>query len=164
MGAVASQITSLTIVYSTVYSDADQRNHQSSASLAFVRGIYRGPVNSPHKWPVTRKIFPFDDVIMFGPFHQRIRNVLSEWTHVISACLLCTYVVDDLDNRVNPTECGHRLVLFVLFWLFFKFSCELFKRIRQCCSARALQLDMYWWSCRQYLFSSLRRNDAYMRQ
>ena len=55
MGAVASQITSLTIVYSTVYSDADQRKHQSSASLAFVRGIHRGPVNSPHKWPVTRK-------------------------------------------------------------------------------------------------------------
>ena len=64
MGAIASQITSLAIVYSTVYSDADQRKHQSSASLAFVRGIHRGPVNSPHKWPVTRKMFPFDDVIM----------------------------------------------------------------------------------------------------
>ena len=64
MAATASQITSLTIVYSTVYSGADQRKHQSSASLAFVRGIHRGPVNSPHKWPVTRKMFPFDDVIM----------------------------------------------------------------------------------------------------
>ena len=64
MGAIASQITSLTVVYSTVYSDADQRKHQSSASLAFVREIHRGPVNSPHKWPVTRKMFPFDDVIM----------------------------------------------------------------------------------------------------
>ena len=64
MGATASQITSLTIVYWTVYSGADQRKHQSSASLAFVRGIHRGPVNSPHKWPVTRKMFPFDDVIM----------------------------------------------------------------------------------------------------
>ena len=64
MGTMASQITSLTIVYSTVYSDADQRKHQSSASLAFVRGIHRGPVNSPYKWPVTRKMFPFDDVIM----------------------------------------------------------------------------------------------------
>ena len=64
MGAIASLITSLTIVYSTVYSDADQRKHQSSASLAFVWGIHRGPVNSPHKWPVTRKMFPFDDVIM----------------------------------------------------------------------------------------------------
>ena len=64
MGAIASQITSLAIVYSIVYSDADQRKHQSSASLAFVRGIHRGPENSPHKWPVTRKMFPFDDVIM----------------------------------------------------------------------------------------------------
>ena len=41
MGTVASQISSLTIVYSTIYSDADQRKHQSSASLAFVRGIHR---------------------------------------------------------------------------------------------------------------------------
>ena len=64
MSLMASQITSLTIVYSTVYSDADQRKLQSSASLAFVRGIHRGPVNSPHKRPVTRKMFPFDDVIM----------------------------------------------------------------------------------------------------
>ena len=64
MGGIASQITSLTIVYSTVYSEADQIKHQSSASLAFVRGIHRGPVNSPHRWPVTRKMFPFDDVIM----------------------------------------------------------------------------------------------------
>ena len=64
MGTMASQITSLTIVYSTVYSDADQRKHQCSASMAFVRGIHREPVNSPHKWPVTRKMFPFDDVIM----------------------------------------------------------------------------------------------------
>ena len=65
MGANASQITSLTVVYSTVYSGTDQRKHKSSASLAFVRGIHRSPVNSPHKWPVTRKMFPFDDVIMF---------------------------------------------------------------------------------------------------
>ena len=64
MGEMASQITSLTIVYSSVHSGADQRKHQSSASLAFVRGIHRSPVNSPHKWPVARKIFPFDDVIM----------------------------------------------------------------------------------------------------
>ena len=65
LSTIASQITSLAIVYSTVYSGADQRKHQSSASLAFVRGIHRGPVNSPHKGPVTRKMFPFDDVIMY---------------------------------------------------------------------------------------------------
>ena len=64
MGATASQITSLTTVYSTVYSGADQRKYQSSASLAFVRGIHRWLVNSPHKWPVTRIMFPFEDVSM----------------------------------------------------------------------------------------------------
>ena len=65
MGAMASQITSLTIVYSIVNSGKDQRKHQSSASLAFVRGIHRWPLNSPQKWPVTRKMFPSDDVIMY---------------------------------------------------------------------------------------------------
>ena len=69
MGARASQITSLTIVYSTVYSDADLREHQSSASLAFVRGIHWWPVNSPHKWPVTREMFPFDDVMMYYSYY-----------------------------------------------------------------------------------------------
>ena len=57
MGAMASQITSLTIVYSTVYSGADHRKHQSSASLAFVRGIHRWPVYSPHKGPVMGNCF-----------------------------------------------------------------------------------------------------------
>ena len=64
MSPMASQITSLTIAYSAVHSGTDQREHQSSASLAFVRGIHRWPVNSPHKDPVKRKMFPFDDVIM----------------------------------------------------------------------------------------------------
>ena len=64
MGAIASQITSLTIVNSTVYSGADQRKHESSVSLTFVWGIHQGPMNSQHKWPVTRKMFPSDDVIM----------------------------------------------------------------------------------------------------
>ena len=64
MSAMVSQITGVLIVHSTVYSDTDQRKHQSFASLAFVRGIHRSPVNSPHKGPVTQKPFPFDDVIM----------------------------------------------------------------------------------------------------
>ena len=64
MGAMASKITSLTVVYSTVYSGVDQRKHISSTSLALVRGIHWRPVNSPHKWPVTRKMFQFDDVVM----------------------------------------------------------------------------------------------------
>ena len=65
MDTMAYKITSLAIVYLTVYSGADQRKHQCSASLAFVRGIHRWPVNSLHKWPVTQKMFPLDDVIMF---------------------------------------------------------------------------------------------------
>ena len=75
MTMLASQITSLTVVYSIVYSGVNQGKHQSSASLAFVREIHRGPVNFPHKWPVTRKMFPFDDVIMLirsGATRQRI--------------------------------------------------------------------------------------------
>ena len=75
MGTIASQITSLPSVYSTVYSGADQSKHQSSASLAFVWGIHRGPVNSPHKGPVTRKMFPFDDVIMYNIRYTNIDQI-----------------------------------------------------------------------------------------
>ena len=64
MSAMASKITNIKIVYSTIYSGANQRKHQSSTSLAFVRGIHQWPVNSLHKGPVTRIMFPFDDVIM----------------------------------------------------------------------------------------------------
>ena len=64
MGTMASQITTLIIVNSTVYSGADQRKCPSSASLAFVWGPHRWPVHSPHKWPVTRNMFPFEDVFM----------------------------------------------------------------------------------------------------
>ena len=64
MSAMTSQISNLTNVYSTVCSSPDQRKHQSSAPLVFVRGIHRWPVSSPHKKPVMRKIFPFDNVIM----------------------------------------------------------------------------------------------------
>ena len=76
MSTMASQITGLTIVYSTVYSDTDQRKHQSSGSLAFVRGIHRWPMNSPHKGPVTQKMFPFDDVIMLRRHGMKMRSTL----------------------------------------------------------------------------------------
>ena len=74
MSAMVSQITSLTIVYSTVYSGADQRKHQSSASLAFVRGINRWLMNSLHKGPVTRKMFPFHDAIMHNIWRYQIKS------------------------------------------------------------------------------------------
>ena len=109
MGAIAFQITSLTIVYSTVYSDANQRKHQSSVSLAFVRGIHRGPVNSPHEmasnaenvsiwWrhdaiyaSVTKSSFH----IVFSIFHVRgvtaitKENICSTYKPVNLGCSIC---------------------------------------------------------------------------
>ena len=108
MTTMASQITSLTVVYSIVNTDADQRKHQSSASLAFVWGIHRGPVNSPHKGPVMRKMFPFDDVIMrqiakqkdwvqFPPIQYIPRNMHTVllcfallWFHIHQGCFAGT--------------------------------------------------------------------------
>ena len=95
MGAIASQITSLTIVYSAVYSCADQRKYQSSASLAFVQGIHRSPVNSPHKRPVTRKKFPLDDVIMFTPNPSGL--VHFRWEHELD----CLSVGEVTLNRMS---------------------------------------------------------------
>ena len=111
MSAMASQITSLTIVYSTIYSGTDHGKYQSSASMAFVRGIHRWPVNSPHKWPVTRKMFPFKDVIMDTCVHaipdsivlssRRWVNVgqtlIAVWNAVIMGCInpgiYCTFPI-----------------------------------------------------------------------
>ena len=79
MSAMASQITRLTSVYSTVYSY--QRKQQSFASLAFVGGIRWWPANSPHKGPVTRKMFPLDDVIKSPgelQFQQRMKGNVKE--------------------------------------------------------------------------------------
>ena len=70
MSAMASQITGVSIVWSTLCSATQQRKLQSSASLAFVRGIRRWPVNSPHKGSVTQEMFPFDDVIIFLPVYS----------------------------------------------------------------------------------------------
>ena len=101
MDTMASQITSLTIVYSTVYSDADQRKYQSSASLAFVRGIHRRPVNSPHKWPVTRKMFPFDDVIMMSL--DPIDDTSTHWGWVTHICV-SKLTITDSDNGLSPSR------------------------------------------------------------
>ena len=65
------------------------RKHQSSSSLAFVWGIHRSPVNSPHKWPVTRKMFPFDDVIMssiFSHYHPASGVTQTFYTMRLADC------------------------------------------------------------------------------
>ena len=95
MGTMASQITSVSRVCSTICSCADQRNHQSSASLDFVREIHRWPVNSPHKWPVTRKKFLFDDVIIYtghccdlycGGYTSALNRLRKEFSHILQGC------------------------------------------------------------------------------
>ena len=100
MGAVASQITSLTIVYSTVYSDADQRKHQSSASLAFLQGIHRTPVNSPHKWLITRKMFPFDDVIMHQTHAAPVTT--PKVSHLPSRLMRPSRILWTTTNKLSP--------------------------------------------------------------
>ena len=77
MSARAPQITGVSIVYSTVCSGANQRKHQSSESLAFARGIHRWSVNSPHKGPVTWRMFPFDGVIISACIFIIILSPLS---------------------------------------------------------------------------------------
>ena len=100
MSTMASQITSLMILYSTVYSGPDQRKHQSSASLAFVRGIHRSPVNSLQKGPVTRKMFPFGDVIMMK---QSAWGIWIPCSYVPKICLVYFHMW--LQTAILP-ECG----------------------------------------------------------
>ena len=99
MGAMTSQITSLTVVYSIVYSGVDQWKHQNSASLAFVQGNLRWPVNSPHKWPVTRKMFPFDhwngNVIILIKFSSLA---------ALEVAILTTFSAASDDNFVKMTR------------------------------------------------------------
>ena len=75
--AMATQIAGVSIVFSTVCSGADQRKHQSPASLAFVMRIHRWPMDSPHKGPVTRKVFTFDDAIMPAPWGTLLTEKLD---------------------------------------------------------------------------------------
>ena len=107
MSAIASQITSLTIVYSTVYSDTDQRKLQSSASLAFVRGIHRWLVNSPHIRPAMRKMFPFDDVIM--TVVRFIANML-EHSHIDAK-----WIIICLENYIVWIPIWHEHIRLILY-------------------------------------------------
>ena len=107
MSAMASHITSLTIVYSTVYSGADQRKHPSSASLAIVRGIHRWPVNSPHKGPVTRTMFPFDEVIMTNGAKCHM-SFLDIWVMTSNIYVPWTSVSDIVLPNSNDTTIVHK--------------------------------------------------------
>ena len=109
MGAMASQITNLTIVYSSVYfrhrRRRRRRKHQSSASLAFVRGVHRWPVNSPHKESITRKMFPFDDVIMIWVFTDNFITV-----HILT-------IATEPQMLKPPTFCNDYFLCSFLGWV-----------------------------------------------
>ena len=113
MSAMASHSTGVSIVYSTVCSGADQRKHQSSASLAFVRGLHRWPVNSPHNGPVTRKMLPFDDVIMMSTSiprqsyihtdHSQPRHMsLCHWVYSVNGASAFSKIKDRLSGIEIP--------------------------------------------------------------
>ena len=125
MIAMASQITSLTIVYSTAYLGTDERKHQSPASLAFVRGIHRtGDRWIPRtKWPVTRKMFPFDDVIMnihiisgCGLIHRFVsqhNQQSSKWC----ACQLFKMTLDNTPTYSQSGRIGNNIKEVHPFWV-----------------------------------------------
>ena len=112
MGTMASQITSLTTVYSTVYSGANQRKHQSSVSLAFMRGIHRGPVNSPHMASNA------ETVSIWWRHHDFIG--LDEYMHEIEA------VVETINTKGNCTAfiSGNVKTLIYFFCLSFLVTTE----------------------------------------
>ena len=148
MSAMTSQITSVSVVYSNVCSGADQRKHQSSASLAFVRGFYRWPVNSPHKGSVTRTKIPFDDVIM------------ANWrSPSVTVSFTCAQNVV-FQRKINFCVDVERIVYFPYVWLCF--ICFLFKithiHIRfVCVYLEFTLLSSTWWT--QNGFKSARRED-----
>ena len=166
MGAMASQITSLTIVYSTVYSDADQRKHQSSASLAFVRGIHRGPVNSPHKWPVMRKMFPFHDVIMIGLGDKlSTKYNQTQGCHIWALYIQCYWTQKNQYMMKPPNgtifcvtgplwgeSTGHRWIPLKGQWLDVFFDLRLNKRLSKQSRRRgfAMPLRSLWRHCNDF--------------
>ena len=103
MGTIASQITSVSIVYLTVSTDIVQRKHQSYASLAFVRGIHRGPVNSTHKWPIRRKMFPFQ-IMTIWPFCMQKITFGDPETSYSSHYPICQSIYRDL--RLGGCDLG----------------------------------------------------------
>ena len=103
---MASQIISPTIVYSRAYSDADQRKHQSSASLAFVRGIHRWSVNTLHKGPVTRTIVPFDDVIIFYWYRKSSKQADAIWHHSVNG-IQCRNIIFSIQGGKARYSCKY---------------------------------------------------------
>ena len=117
MSAIASQTTSHTIVHSTVYSGADQRKRQSSASLAFVRGVHQWQVNSPHKGPVTRKMFSFmSSSCNDWPLHYVSWHVIVHFKQCHMVNILAAILQTTLTNAYFWTKIG--VFSYGFHWLF----------------------------------------------
>ena len=191
MAAMASQITSFTIVYSTVYSGVDQRKYQSSASLAFVRGIHRWPVNSPHKGPVTRNVFPFDDVIIYwlSAWYYSDHYWLFNWTYSNRCQRNGIEILDFLQEKSISlnyglmccncgslgSTCSSLVVVLMLHFTciqdFLKLNPNMFVNFPKLMSLMWVWGGTSAWFQRDFVFpfygvcfNSLRFGDAYMRQ
>ena len=106
---MASQITGVSIICSNICSGADQRKHQSSTSLAFVRGIHQWAADTPHKRPVMQKMFSFDDIIMRDEITYPFPNSNSAgdevWERIINSIprWACGYL-SMLGLKSNPVS------------------------------------------------------------
>ena len=95
MNTMASQITSLTIIYSSVYSGADQRKHQSSASLAFVNSPVTG------EFPTQRASNAENVSIWWRHHDQLIKEPRIVLTHILQCCFTGTVTI----AVTKPTCC-----------------------------------------------------------
>ena len=122
MSTMVSQITSLAIVYSTVYSGPDQRKHQSSVSLAFAKGTHRWSVNFTPKGPVMQKMLPFDNIFMW-PLIFKVKFGKS-----CNSGMGCP--IDMEQKGCEPTECWTHVVTSTLtlpMTLTLNFQCQILK-------------------------------------
>ena len=107
---MAFQITCVSIICSTVYLGADQRKYKNSVSQAFVRGIHRSPMDSTHEGLTTRKMFPFDDIIMECIIvNTEQDNIIITIANSNQQQCPCTYVQDQSalhkTNIISICEC-----------------------------------------------------------
>ena len=112
MRAMASQIPDIPIVCSIICWGTDKK-HQNFESLAFVRGLHRWQVDSPHKGPVPRKMFPFDDVLMQWPHCELSRkppgmfNLLHYWEITIFFANFTRFRLETTPSLIMDTPLNH---------------------------------------------------------
>ena len=122
MSAMASQITCVSIICLIICSGADQRKYQSSASMAFGRGMHQWLVDFPHKGIVTRKMFPFDDVIM----HTIASVPVNNRCWYIPSIYLRSIILQPHQNKDSDKPCMDSMVCRIVnFQLTFRTNLEL---------------------------------------